>query len=290
MTGGDLLDWSLFRLMKTLPIDACSGLGGVLRHAMGRRGHPVADARASALLGRLRPDWAAEPALLSGAMDRLWDSIVRTHVEFAVSHRLLAAGRAPVEDPTALRDVLASGAPVIAMFVHLGNWELAAHQLAAHAPHRVLVIYDPPAGQARQQIALQVRGRSPLEMRPISRTVWRAALQHLGTPDGILWVAADEVAERRVGAPFFDRKPILNGNLAKIARLAMRTGALVMPLWCERRGGAHFMVRTLPPLRFEGHTDSPDAVLQAVVALNEAITPPVLGKLDQWYMATEYRG
>jgi KDO2-lipid IV(A) lauroyltransferase len=149
----------------------------------------------------------------------------------------------------------------------------------------VLVIYDPPARKARGDIAHKVRARSALRLQPISRTVWRIALQHLAAPGGILWIAGDEAANRRVGAPFFDRAPILNGNLSKIARLALRTGAAVMPLWCERLGGAHFAIRTLPPMRFADCADP----LEAVLALNDAITPVVLRLLDQWYMAVEYR-
>ena len=289
MTGGDLLDWSLFRFMQALPIDACSGLGGALREVMGSRVHKVADARARALLAHLRPELAADATALNGAMDRLWDNVVRTHVEFAASHRMVARGRAPIEQPAAFDAVFDRGHPVIAMFLHIGNWELIGPHVTDHAPGRTLLIYDPPPRKARRMIAEQVRSRSPWVMKPMARMVWRAALQQLQRPDGVLLVAADEVANRRVGAPFFDREPFMDGNLGKIARLALRTGAIVLPLWCERREGANFIIRTLPPMLLDGQADRADDVRQAVDRLNAAITPPVLGLLDQWYMALEYR-
>ena len=289
MTGGDLLDWSLFRFMQALPMDACSGMGGMLRDVMGRRVHPVADARARALLARVRPDLDADPAALETAMDRLWDSMVRTHVEFAASHRMIAQGRAPIEQPDAFDAAFATRQPVIAMFLHVGNWELAMLHVAYRAPGRSLLIYDPPGRHARRTIAEQVRGRAPWVMKPMARMVWRAALQQLQRPEGVLLVAADEVADRRVGAPFFDRPPFVDGNLGKIARLALRTGATVLPLWCERLRGAHFITRTLPPLQFSGRADVAADVLHAVERLDAAITPPVLRLVDQWYMAVEYR-
>lgn len=289
MTRGDLLDWSLFHVMQALPIDACSGMGGALRDVMGSRAHKVASARARALLTRMRPDLAADPADLDRAMERLWDSIVRTHVEFAASDRMFAQGRAPLEQPAAFDAAFDTGQPVIAMFLHVGNWELAGLHVAYRAPGRTLLIYDPPERQARRAIAERVRGRAPWVMKPMARMVWRAALQQLQTPGGVLLVAADEVADRRVGAPFFDRTPFVDGNLGKIARLALRTGAAILPLWCERLQGAQFITRTLPLVQLSGRADVPGDVLAAVMRLDAVITPPVLRLADQWYMAVEYR-
>ena len=289
MNTGDVVDWSLFRFMQALPIDACSAMGGMLRDVMGSRVHRVASARARALLAHVRPELAADQGTLDRMMDRLWDSMVRTHVEFAASHRMIAQGRAPIEHPAAFNAAFDTRQPVIAMFLHVGNWELAMLHVAYRAPGRTLLIYDPPTRQARRTIAEQVRGRAPWVMKPMARMVWRSALQQLQRPGGVLLVAADEVADRRVGAPFFDRPPFVNGNLGKIARLALRTGATVLPLWCERRQGAHFITRTLPPMGFAGRADAAGDVLSAVERLNAAITPPVLRLIDQWYMAVEYR-
>ena len=87
-----------------------------------------------------------------------------------------------------------------------------------------------------------------------------------------------------MGAPLLGREPFTDGNLGKIARLALRSGALVLPFWCERRGGAHFTTRVLPALDLGTAT-----VPEAVRTLDAVITPPLTRLIDQWYMALEFR-
>ena len=79
MTLADALDWSLFRVMQALPVDACSALGALLSDRMGRRAYPEADARARAVIARMRPDLATSAATLDATSKRLWEGIGRTH-------------------------------------------------------------------------------------------------------------------------------------------------------------------------------------------------------------------
>ncbi len=284
----DRLDRALHRVMSALPIDLCSFFGVLLSGPMGARRYPARDGHARALISRLRPDLPA--AEVDAAVSRLWRSTGRTYAEFAACHRILADGRVAIHGRPHLDAALASGRPLVATFLHTGNWELSFLQLAFLAPGRASLIFDPPAAPERAAIALAVRQEAPWRrLLPKSPTVWRGALETLRQPGGILVTAADEDVAGRIGAPSFGRPLRLGSNLGKAARLAMRTGADILPFYCERLGGARFATHVLPPVEAVGDPARDEDVLSVIRRLDDAFTGPTLRLLDQWYMALTFR-
>ncbi len=288
MTRADLIDWGFHLALTGLPIDLCSSIGARLSNAMGRKSYPEEHHRAMRLFARLRPELASDPAACEAAVDRLWANIGRTFAEFAVSHRMLRTGRVAIDGRERLDAILGSGRPIVAVFPHLGNWELSEMQIGFRAPNRVAVIVAPPASTARADIAARVRGRVPARLLLLSPLVWREALANLRRPGGIMMIAADENTNGRVGAPSLDRPLRLDGNLGKAARLAMLTKAVVLPFYNERLGGARFVTRVLPEMEFEGDPKDDAAVSSAVERMDQIFSGPVLRLLDQWYMALAY--
>jgi KDO2-lipid IV(A) lauroyltransferase len=288
LNRADLLDWTLHLAMSGMPMDMCSATGARLAPLMGKKSHPDQHRKAMRFIASVRPDLAADPVACEAAVDRLWANVGRTFAEFAVSHRMLRAGRVGMDGADRLNDALSSGRPIVAIFPHLGNWELSEMQFGFHAPHRGAVIVAPPASDAKAQIAHRVRSKAPAELLPISKTVWRKALAKLKQPGGGVMIAIDEQAEGRVWAPFFDRPARVDGNLGKAARLALLTKALVVPFHNERLGGAHFVTRFLPIMELEGKANDDEAILEAVRRMNAVMTEPVLRLIDQWYMALTY--
>ena len=275
--------------MSALPIDLCSALGGTLSGPMGARRHPARDVNARTLISRLRPDLAAPE--VDAAVARLWRCTGRTFAEFAACHRILADGRVAIRGRPHLDAALASGRPLVATFLHTGNWELSFLQLAFLAPGQASLIFDPPSAPERAAIAFAVRRKAPWRrLLPKSPTVWRGALETLRQPGGILVTAADEDVAGRIGAPSFGRPLRLGSNLGKAARLAMRTGADILPFYCERLGGgARFATHVLPPVEAVGDPARDEDVLGIIRRLDDAFTGPTLRLLDQWYMALTFR-
>lgn len=269
--------------MSGMPIDACSALGARLAPLLGRLANPVSHERATKLFHEVAPGTP------DAGVERLWENVGRTFAEFAVSHRMLKAGRVGIDGEDYLGTALNSGRPIIAVFPHLGNWELAEMQLGFRAPGRVAVIVAPPRSSARAAIAERVRSKVPADLLINSRTVWRHAMTKLRQPGGIFMVAVDENAAGRVWGPLFDRPPRVDGNMGKVVRLALTTGSIVLPFYSERISGAHLISRYLPPLEFDGDGRDQAAVLEGVRRLNATIEPPILRLLDQWYMALAFR-
>ena len=129
----------------------------------------------------------------------------------------------------------------------------------------------------------------PADLVALSPRVWRQALERLRQPGGVLWMPVDEFAHGKVSTPSFGRPPAVGDNVGKIARLALRTGAVVLPFYGERHPGLEFTTQILPPLEFKGDAADDAAVLAAVKAIDAVVTPPIVRLLDQWYMAFFYR-
>jgi KDO2-lipid IV(A) lauroyltransferase len=109
-------------------------------------------------------------------------------------------------------------------------------------------------------------------------------------PGAILMVAADEQVDGRISAPSFGRALDSRVNLAKIVRIAARTGAIILPLYSERLDGARFATQILPPLEFPRKLKlSPEEHMQWVARLDALYAPVVLRLIDQWFGLIEYR-
>ena len=190
-----------------------------------------------------------------------------------------------------LDDLIASGRSFILAFVHTGNWEVSGIQLARrYAPgRRGLAIYDPPRNPVHAAIVHHQRATMPADLILLSPRVWRNALERLRQPGGVLWMPVDEFAQGKVSAPFFGRQPTIAHNLGKIARLALRTNALVLPFYGERHPGLTFSTHILPAMEFSGDAGDDAAVLAAVEAIDAVLAPPITRLLDQWYMAFFFR-
>lgn len=281
MKCGELVDWTLYFAMRGMPMTACSNLGAWLSPYLAKRPNPEEHRNARALFAELKPDWARDERALDAAVDRLWANVARTYAEFAVSHRMLRAGRVAIEGRGYLDEALASRRPIVAIFPHLGNWELSEMQFGFLAPHRGAVIVAPPGRGSRALIAESVRRKVPADLLPMSKTVWRQALAKLKTPGGGIMLAIDE--QQTDGQTLSPTSGA--GNLGKAARLALLTNAIIVPFYNERLPQTRFITHFLPPFELSGQSHDPEAVHEAVNRLDAVMREPILRLLDQWYMA-----
>ena len=284
-----LRDRSLHLLLSGMPVEGCSALGARLAPALGKKANPADHARAMATFAHLRPELGSDPVACEAAVDRLWANIGRTFAEFAVSHRMIESGLVSIDHEARLDEVLNSGRPVVAIFPHLGNWEISEMQIGFKAPNRGAVIVAPPTSPARAAIAERIRRRTPGELLVMSPLVWRQAYAKLKQPGGGIMLAIDEHVARRVGAPSFGRGLRTDCNLAKAVRLALRAGAIILPFHCERLAGARLVTRILPVIDPQGDPRDEAAVLEIAGELDRRMAAAILPLLEQWYMALKFQ-
>ena len=278
--------WAGYYAFKALPSSVASGFGAAVSTIPRKKFKPTSR-HLGELFAALRPDWAGDPALIDAAVGRAWANAARVYAEVPGCHRLVQRGRVRIENGERLDAAIDSWKPIILAFVHTGNWEATGIGLAnRYAPaRRGLAIFDPPRTAVNAAIVQREREKMPADLIPLSPMVWRHALARLREPGGTLWIPVDEVAAGRVTAPFFGRPPSLANNLGKIARLALRTGAIVVPFYGERHPGLRFTTHILPTMTFAGDPGDDAAVMAAAMAIEQALAPHIVRLIDQWYMA-----
>jgi KDO2-lipid IV(A) lauroyltransferase len=222
---------------------------------------------------------------LAATRVRFWGHVGRIYAEYCVLHKLIPQGRVTVDDESTLHSVLSDGRPVIAPFVHLGNWETCGSMLSLSAPGRVCALANPPpANRTQAQIAAMQRARLPGKTLAFDSHAWRNALQHLQAPGGILFVAVDEQVDGRISLPSFGRTVDPHANAHMIVRLAARTGAIIMPLYSERIVGATFCTHVLPPIEMPRQDKlARDERVPYVARLDALFGAAVLRLIDQWF-------
>jgi KDO2-lipid IV(A) lauroyltransferase len=270
-------------LLGKLPIGWCSAIGYWLGVTVGPRNR-VRDARLRHNLAVLRPDLAA-PELIEATVRRYWGNSGRAMTEFSVLQRLWRADRATVTGLEHLTAARATGRPRIALFVHLGNWELVGPKILDLGENSSQIVQR-LANPYRDRIAM--RTRSPYAERLIEagpnagRQILRALVKN-----GLISMAGDEFYQGELLAPSFGRPVRLDGNLGRAVRLAKLANAIVCPYYCVRTHGAFFDIRFVPAIELD--LSGEDYLRRGVEKLDAAITPIIVANIDQWLMLDNFK-
>lgn len=281
-----LWEGGLYHLLRYLPVDLASGIGAAIAH-ISRHLYRESEQRARKLWVTLRPT-EADAASVDAAMTRLWRCVSRTMAEFAVLDRLWAAGRIAVDGGEHLDRARRENKAVILAALHLGNWEVI--QVACIAlGHGGYGLYLPPENRFEHRIAVGVRTRLGSKLIPAGPNSARLALRILQQRHDRLAIWIDEFARGRVQAPAFGRRLRADSNLAYALRLAAKTGAVIIPIYCLRLGdAARFKVTVLPPVDLVYTGDKNADLMRNSIRLDAIIAPIIRNHLDQWYFALDF--
>ncbi len=297
VVGARLL--ALHQVMRALPTETVSALGGRLGLVAGPRLHGVADRRARTALAALRPDLAGDPAAMTAAVARMWRALGEVYAEFSAEDRLWPEGRVEVRGAENVRKRQAGEPPLIVAGVHLGNWELLPIALG-YLGHDITDIYQPQRNRFEDGIAKRTRQRAEQRMRatmgssnrlhlvPPSRTAGAELLQALRNRHTVM-IYVDEHAGGRVHAPAFGRPIRSDGNLARAVRLARLAEADIVPAYVERVARSRYVAHYLPALPLQRSADRAADIRANAAALDAAVTAPVLAHLEQWFMLPDFR-
>lgn len=265
----------LFTLLRFLPAALASWLGGWLSVNVARRQMKLRDQRARNNLAILRPD--LDEATREAMLTRRWFNLGRTMAELTNIDRLIDNNHVTVEDAEGYRQVLDGPGPMIALAVHLGNWDLLAAHIKASTDRPGLGVYAPP--ESPEQAAMLKRARSSYMGEAITGDgAARGILKHLTTKDrATLYILLDERREKQVWFPRFGRDLEPSGNFSVALRLARKVGATFLPFTMIRTQGPNFRVHWHAPLDPAVLTD--DQIMDQVDAfLGEAC----IRHADQW--------
>jgi KDO2-lipid IV(A) lauroyltransferase len=275
------VDLALFSAFQRLPTPVVSGVGATLGRLLAKRRAPEAVARARAAVAWLRPELteAERAAVVTEAAA----NIGRLLAEHARLGRLWPEGRIEISGEEHAAAAVLSGKPLIGITCHTGNWEAIAS--AAHAFRLPFaVVYRPPRSALERRLAAEARARTGLRLLPPGLGSAVEAVKILEERKEILGFFVDESARGELMGPRLGRKPTRRGNMAIAIRLALRTGAEILPVWSERLPGPRFRVVVQPPLALAREGGDEDALLAAnLPVVDSALEAWIRPRLEQWY-------
>ena len=265
----------LFQIASLLPLAALHALGGVLGWAVWffsaayRHRFRSNSAQAGLPFATARPA-IAEAGRFVAELPRLW---LRP---FDAS----CMGNVQMQGLEIANEAFAAGKGVIFFGPHCGSFELGPQALAEvlGPQHGAITAIYRPARQAwLAAIELKTRQRPHLSVLPASLSAIKAMHKALRAGRSVA-LLTDQVPPdgQGVWAPFFG-KPAYTMTLA--ARLALQSGAALLPVSCERLPrGRGYIVKIRPAVDLPPDLD----LLTTVTRINQAIEAIVLSQPGQY--------
>ncbi len=263
-------------LLRALPVDAASAMGGALFRILG----PLTSAHKTASRGlRLAfPDiTTVEHADLLKAQ---WDNFGRYIAEFPVLDRLTpASGRVEIINSERLSAIARSGRPSVFISGHFSNMEVMSAAIL-HAGIDCDITYR--AANNRYVDARIKKSRFRYGVRlfaPKGSDGARELLEALKAGRSVAMMN-DQKYDGGVAAPFFGRAVY---TLPAAARLALRFGADIQPMSVQRTHGARFRLTVHEPIQLIDTGDRTADIEAGVRAINAFIEARVRERPGEWW-------
>lgn len=264
-------------LLRLLPVDAASALGGAVVGFLG----PLTSKHAIVL----RNLALAFPELDEGERRALarqcWNRMGRTFVEFPLMDRITPkTGRVEVVGLQRLTELAASGQAAVLVSGHLSNWETMMTAIV-HSGLNCRVSYRPANNPLMDRRIVESRRRYGVTLEAAKGGEGtRELLAHLNA-GGAVAMLNDQRDNGGVEAPFFGRTVRAAPGPA---RLAMKCGVLV-PMSVVRTRGARFVVTIHEPIPVPRTGDRARDLAAVVAGINAFIEARLRERPAEWLWA-----
>ncbi|MSP94178.1 MAG: lauroyl acyltransferase [Alphaproteobacteria bacterium] len=273
-TAGFFLIIGFFRLFS---IDRASAIGGWIgRKLVAPTG---LSRRAVENLTAAFPE--KSEAEIAAILDGMWDNLGRVMGEYAHLDNIHWAGASPrieMEGHEHYEAAKARGKGIIFISGHFANWEtmpIAARERGIQGGQ----VYRPTNNPYVNRWLYKLRTRNGLpEMISKGAAGTRRIFTILRKSDSILMMV-DQRASEGIPAPFFGRDVM---TTPVPAALALKLGAVILPVSNERIGGARFRIRAYPVIETPNTGDPDRDLLECTEAINAFIEQCVRAQPSQW--------
>lgn len=287
-TLADRLEYLVWCLCRILPTRLVSMLGRCVGHAhcaiymVSRREwideirqaftHITGDTRRSSLNGR---------AL------RYFGNLGQVMFETAVLERIADNGQIEIEGKSHAVDI---DQPTIFVAAHLANWELIP-VAAIHLGIPLNFLYWPPSNPTRRRIMERVRARNAARVanfKLVPSTSHAARRLSVAASNGEnLLIFVDEKKGGRIWGPALGRTLPVKGNRMLAARLAVKYGARVVPVFVRRLATARYECVIEPALEMPASGDAAADARHLADAIDARVEDWVRAYPEQWYWIGE---
>jgi len=177
-----------------------------------------------------------------------------------------------------LREAYDRGRGVLVFSGHFGHWELTA-LMQGHLGLPLMLVTRPLDNPRLERVLAQLRGSSGNRVVHKRRAV-REMLKSLRAGIGVAIVIDQDALNDGVFVPFFGR---LASTTPTLARLALRTGAAVIPTFCLPQRDGTYRVVYQPEVRIPRGNDLGEDTLRLTAACTAILEDWVRRHPEHWF-------
>ena len=263
-------------LVRALPVDAASALGGSIVSLLGPRTSKHRIVRRNLELAFPEKSQAERDAIAA----EFWRKIGRTFAEFPQMDRITpATGRVRVEGLERLKGL--AGTPAVLVSGHLSNWETMM-AVIVHSGIDCRVSYRPANNPYMDARIVEGRRRYGVELFSARGSDGTRGLISALSKGRAAALLNDQRDSSGVEAPFFGR---MVRSAPGPARLALKYGQRLVPMSVVRETGARFLVTIHEPILLQETGDKTADLQAAVGQINAFIERCVRARPAEWFWA-----
>jgi KDO2-lipid IV(A) lauroyltransferase len=270
-----LLARSLFFVVRLMPIDIASAVGGWLGRYLGPLFGVTKVARKN--LTRAFPEKTAPE--IESIVRGMWRNLGRSVMEFPHVDRLRFEGpsaRCEIVGAGYIDQLRGDGAPGLLVSGHFANWEVLPFSVASRGIPLHIFYRAPNNPMMEPLFARRIPGQGELIPKGASGAKQALKLLKAGQHLGIL---IDQKMNDGIAVPFFGRDAM---TAPAVAHFAYRYNCPVVPVRIERTGGSHFRVTANAPLVMPDTGDRQADVLQLMTDINALLETWIRDRPEQW--------
>ncbi|MGH6889178.1 MAG: lysophospholipid acyltransferase family protein [Rhizomicrobium sp.] len=269
--------FAVIGFFRLFTVDAASAIGGFLGRSLLCRSWISARARDNLV--------AAYPAMPSAEREsivrEMWDNLGRNIAEYAHLDKMAIRGTPPRIALAGLEHyerAAATGKGIIFVSAHFANWEVMPFAAAQYGV-KGAAVYRPVNNPLVDRWLVRCRrANGPSEQIAKGARGTRRIFTLLRARKSI-FMLVDQKTNEGVAAAFFGRDAM---TTPAPAALALKLGAVLVPISNERLGGARFRMTAHPAIEFAPSGDHARDVLALTARINEAIESCVRYRPSQW--------
>jgi KDO2-lipid IV(A) lauroyltransferase len=268
----------LYAFFRIVGVDAASAIaGGFCRH-VGPLVRPISR-RAERNLEMIFPDMTARERrrVVAG----VWENLGRTSAEFVhldAFRPFSEGGRVEMLGGERLLDIAREKRSVIFVSGHFANWEIMSIAFW-RAGIEYAVLYRPVNNPFVDRIIVRSRSKvmSPHHI-PKGKAGGRALIEALKNGKSLAMLV-DQKLNEGIEVPLLGRGAM---TAPAAARLSLKFGVPIVPVWIERLKGARFRMQVEPPIEFSPSGNSEADILALTTRVNEALERRIRARPEQW--------
>lgn len=264
-------------LFRALGVDTASALGGFIGRNVLYHTHVTRRAREN--LAAAFPGMS--PAETEAIIKEMWDNLGRTAAEYAHLDKFRMSGAEPrieVVNIERVDNALKTGKSIIFLSGHFANWEIMPIAAADYGVSGGMVYRPVNNPFVDRWMVRQRTVNGPPEVISKGAQGTRRIFTLLRSGKAI-FILADQKTNEGIPANFFGRMAM---TTPAPAVLALKLGAILLPVSNERIGGAHFRVTVHEPIAFVPGGDHDRDVVSLTQAINDAMETCIRFRPSQW--------